>query len=108
MPRATSSPESRILAYFKTAPLAAVAIVLGLAKEAVKDRQPKVRAKKRHRRTQAEMEAARTAEMQEVRVMAPPKAKVSHKKKSHHKAKVRPQQTKAEVESILDDLDERV
>jgi hypothetical protein len=37
-----SSIESRIINYFETAPLSNVEIVLGIVKEKVKSRQPKV------------------------------------------------------------------
>lgn len=39
MPRATKSSESQILNYFRTTPLAVAALVLGLAKDAVRERQ---------------------------------------------------------------------
>lgn len=41
MPRSQQSMESRILEWFKHAPLAVAVLVLGLAKDAVKGRQPK-------------------------------------------------------------------
>jgi len=43
MPRATQSKESQILDWFKHAPLAVAVLILGMAKDLVRERQPKAR-----------------------------------------------------------------
>ena len=56
MPRSSQSPESKVLEYFKTAPLAAVQVVIGLVKEIVKGREEAPVAKvggKRRKRAKA-------------------------------------------------------
>ncbi len=96
MPRSSQSPESKVLAYFNEAELAAVLVVWGLVREIVKSRVEapvaKVVVPRRKRRA---MVAA-------VGVSAPP-AKKSHKK-SHKKPQddVHPL-TRAE-KAELDDL----
>jgi hypothetical protein len=68
MPRQTESPEARILRWFQTENLAAVNVLYGLVKDAVKGRQPKAAAD-RHPLTAHARAQPRT----------------QGKKKSHHK-----------------------
>lgn len=79
MPRAQESMEGKILKYFRTAPPAAVVLLLGLVKDAVRERQQG-----------AAPRAASTAPRPASTANHHPKpaAKKAAKKKSHHKKKV--------------------
>jgi hypothetical protein len=83
MPRATTSKEGAILAYFRTSPLATAQVLLGLAKDEVRERE---------RRSATAKERA-TPPAKEAHILpakvkakpAAPKAKPVAKKKSHKK-----------------------
>jgi hypothetical protein len=86
MPRATTSKEGAILAYFRTSPLATAQVLLGLAKDEVRERE---------RRSATAKERATPPAKEAHTLPAPPrpplraKAKASKpapaKKKSHKK-----------------------
>jgi len=81
MPRAQESMEGKILKYFRTAPPAAVVLLLGLVKDAVRERQQGSALG-----TRAATSAPRPASTANHHPKSA--AKKAAKKKSHHKKKV--------------------
>lgn len=97
MPRATEAPETRVLTFFKTAPITIALVILGLAKDVVKERQHK---------PQVRRVAAVPTVVHQVHAAKPkPAAKAKGKTKVRPKAKHKPLTEGDTVDTQVEDLD---
>jgi hypothetical protein len=86
MPRAVESIEGKILKYFRTAPAAAVSLLLGLVKDAVRERQGGTGGIPPARKASTAPRPATTAANHHAKP-GPKPGKKAKAKKSHHKRK---------------------
>lgn len=105
MPRIERSKESAIVEFFRTADLTIAVVVMGLCKDALKERttksdEAKARAAefKAKQEREAKKVAAAPAAGKVVSAKAKTKAKAKGGKKSHHKAKSTPAGTASAIE----------